>query len=124
VEYSKGALTFEEQADRLLSRGLSAGRDELIGRLRAVSYYRLSGYLYPFREKEADGSASDRSAAGTNLGAVWQRYCFGRRLRVLILDAIERIEVSVRTKLVYHFSHDHGPFGYCDDPISGGAGSR
>tara|TARA_B100001971_G_scaffold214908_2_gene255404 strand:- start:30290 stop:30859 length:570 start_codon:yes stop_codon:yes gene_type:complete len=109
MEYTKEALSFEVQADRLLKRGLVADRDELIQRLSSVSYYRLSGYLYPYRKE-----GSDEFREGTRLGEVWNRYCFDRRLRVLMLDAIERIEVSIRTKTVYHFSHAHGAFGYCD----------
>ena len=109
MKYRKEALTFEQQADRLLNRGLTADRDELITRLSSVSYYRLSGYLYPFR-----CSDSNHYLEGTCFQSVWDRYCFDRRLRVLTLDAIERIEVSVRTKAVYYFSHAHGPFGYCD----------
>ena len=110
MKYAKPSLTFEEQADLLLKRGLTADRDELTQRLEAVSYYRLSGYLFPFRE-----TASDRFVEGTTLQTIWDRYCFDRQLRLLLLDAIERIEVSVRTKLVYHFSHEHGPFGYCNE---------
>ncbi|MDQ8198188.1 Abi family protein [Pelagicoccus enzymogenes] len=110
MKYEKSALTFEEQADKLLARGLEAEKAELVARLQAVSYYRLSGYLYPFRK-----SNSERFKAGTHLYQVWERYCFDRRLRVLLLDAIERIEVSIRTKLVYHFTHAHGPFGYLHD---------
>lgn len=110
MEYLKNALSFEAQADKLLERGLSADRDELIRRLEAVSYYRLSGYLHPFRYKD-----SDQYQEGTNLKSVWDRYCFDRRLRVLMLDAIERAEVAVRTQLVYHFAHAHGPFGHCDE---------
>lgn len=30
------------------------------------------------------------------------------------MDAIERVEVSVRTSLVYHHAHTHGAFGYID----------
>jgi len=108
--YAKEPLSFEKQADRLIQRGLMAKRSELIRRLEAVSYYRLSGYLYPFREAN-----SDAFKAGTTLELVWNRYCFDRRLRVLILDAIERVEVSLRTKVVYYFSHKYGPFGYLDE---------
>ncbi len=110
MKYSKQALSFEDQADRLLARGVSADREELIQRLVAVSYYRLSGYLYPFREDE-----SSNFIDGTSLQTVWNRYCFDRRLRVLFLDAIERVEVAVRTQLVAHFSHSQGPFGYCSE---------
>ena len=81
----------------------------------AVNYYRLSGYLHPFRERDADGAVLDNFRKGTTLEVVWERYCFDRRLRVLVLDAIERIEVSLRTKLVYQFVHAHGPFGHLDD---------
>src|SRR5262249_44980727 len=116
MQYTKQPLSYEAQADRLLERGLNADREELIRRLKAVSYYRLSGYLYPFREMDAAaGQPTDRFRQNTNLTTIWNRYCFDRRLRVLTLDGIERIEVSIRTKLIYHFSQLHGPFGYCDD---------
>lgn len=108
--YLKGHLSFEKQADQLIARGLESDRDELIKRLSAVSYYRLSGYLYPFRELPGD-----QFKPGSTLTSVWERYCFDRRLRVLFLDAIERIEVAVRTQLVYHFSAIHGAFGHCDE---------
>jgi abortive infection bacteriophage resistance protein len=116
MNYTKGPLTYEEQADRLLERGLDADREALILRLSSVSYYRLSGYLYPFRERSPDPSEPlDRFVPGTSLDEVWSRYCFDRRLRVLLLDAIERIEVAVRSRLIYHFSHEHGAFGHCDE---------
>lgn len=109
MEYTKQALSFEAQADRLLERGLIADRDELVRRLSTVSYYRLSGYLFPFRKE-----GTEQFQEHTCFEDVWGRYCFDRRLRVLMLDAIERIEVSIRTKTVYYFSHIHGPFGYCN----------
>jgi abortive infection bacteriophage resistance protein len=107
VEYLKGHLPLAEQAQRLLDRGLNADKEELIRRLSAVSYYRLSGYLFPFREQ-----GSDSFRQGTELKIVWDRYCFDRRLRVLLLDAIERVEVAVRTQLIYHLSYAHGAFGH------------
>jgi abortive infection bacteriophage resistance protein len=107
VKYDKGALTFEEQAARLLDRGLVAERSLLIARLQSVSYYRLSGYWYPFRRPD-----DDTLLPGTTLEKVWEVYTFDRLLRLLVLDAIERVEVSVRTDLVYHLAHLQGPFGY------------
>ena len=107
MDYLKGHLPLEDQAQRLLDRGLRADKEELVRRLAAVSYYRLSGYLFPFREAGADSFRPN-----TELRVVWDRYCFDRRLRVLLLDAIERVEVAVRTQLVYHFSRAHGAFGH------------
>lgn len=106
MRYEKRALTYEEQADQLLERGLIADRDALIDRLSAVSYYRLSGYLYPFRNPD------DSFVAGTTLEMVWERYTFDRHLRLHVMDAIERVEIAVRTALVYELSHAVGPFGY------------
>ena len=40
-EYSKPALSFSEQADLLLRRGLIADKALLISRLSDVNYYRL-----------------------------------------------------------------------------------
>ena len=43
MKYEKEALSLEAQADKLLARGVVADREELIRRLQAVNYYRLSG---------------------------------------------------------------------------------
>jgi abortive infection bacteriophage resistance protein len=45
VNYSKPALSFEQQADQLLSRSFVADRALLIETLSRVSYYRLSMML-------------------------------------------------------------------------------
>jgi abortive infection bacteriophage resistance protein len=109
MKFDKPPLTIEQQADLLLSRGLIAEKDILIHTLTAVNYYRLSAYLYPFQN--IDQSFKE----DTSLERIWNRYTFDRQLRLLIMDAIERIEVSVRTKLAYHLSHECGPFAQ-EDP--------
>lgn len=106
MEYSKPPLSFEAQADRLISRGLVGERAILITRLKSVSYYRLSGYLYPFRNPD------DSYVPGTSLVKVWDLYTFDRQLRILVLDAIERIEIAIRANIVYLHTQQHGPFGY------------
>lgn len=112
--YAKPPLTLDQQADQLINRGLVANRDELIRRLKVVNYYRLSGYLHPYRQRDAAGNLSDQFKAGSTLTEVWRRYNFDRRLRMILLDAVERIEVAVRTRFVYHFVELHGPFGHLD----------
>lgn len=78
MKYTKPALTFGQQADLLLRRGLAADKTALIEKLRAVNYYRLTGYLYPFRKPD------DTFRPGTTLDLVWHRYVFDRQLRVLV----------------------------------------
>lgn len=107
MRYSKPPLTYADQAARLLSRGLNADPATLEKRLAAVSYYRLTGYLYPFRQP-----GSDDFQPGTSLDVVWRRYTFDRRFRLLIMDPIERVEIALRSQLVYEHAHRHGAFGY------------
>lgn len=120
MKYAKPPLTLEQQADQLISRGMAGDRDLMISRLRGVSYYRLSGYWYPFRMPRATDPnlRDDCFRSGTTFDEVWNRYVFDRRLRLLVMDAVERIEIAVRSQLAYHHSHRHGAFAYEQDPKS------
>lgn len=109
MNFCKPALTSEQQADLLLQRNLVADRETLIRRLAQVNYYRLSAYLYPFRE-----SGSDDFQPGTSFDTIWERYVFDRQLRLIAMDGIERIEVAVKTCLTQIFTLAHGPFGHLD----------
>ena len=112
MEYTKPPLTYQEQAELLITRGLIADKTILIQRLQSVNYYRLSGYLYPFRMKDQSGCQLDQYLPDTTLEKVWRRYTFDRQLRLLVLDGIERIEVALKTKITQNFSLKYGPFGY------------
>jgi len=107
LKYAKPPLSVEEQADRLLSRGLISSKEDLVSILSHISYYRLSGYLFPHREYGGDGFKTD-----THLSTVFNQYLFDRQLRVLVMDAIERVEVSVKTKILNLMAQKHGPFAH------------
>ncbi len=107
MHYTKTYKTVEEQADLLIQRGLVCNRETLVKRLNWINYYRLSGYFYPFRKSD-----SDDFVEGTNLEQVWERYCFDRKFRLLMLDGIARIEVGIKTAIVRVFTREYGPFGY------------
>ena len=111
MKYPKPALSFAEQADLLLQRGLVGDRDRIIERLESVNYYRLSAYWYTFRDLDSPGG---RLLPVTTLETVWRRYAFDRHLRLIAMDAIERIEIALRTQVVNRFTLQHGPFGYLD----------
>ncbi len=118
VAFVKLPLSFEEQAQRLIDRGMSGDPGEIRERLAVVSYYRLSGYWHYCK------GSDDRFRSGTSFAVVWDQYVFDRNLRLLAMDAIERVEVALRTLVSYHQAHVHGPFGYVDDPAAlAGAGT-
>ncbi|HEX2687869.1 MAG TPA: Abi family protein [Kofleriaceae bacterium] len=85
--------------------------------------YRLSAYWYTFRTP-----GTEILRPGTTFDEVWDRYVFDQQLRVLVMEAIESIEVTARTQLAYHHAHAFDPFAYASNPTSlpnmtnGGAG--
>lgn len=56
--------------------------------------------------------------AGTHFDTVLALYNFDRELRLLILDAIERIENSMRTQWTYHIGHNHGSHAHLDEKLA------
>lgn len=112
MEYQKPWLSYEQQADRLEERGLSFDRTDLVAHLADIGYYRLSGYWYIY--KQNPGSVDESFVPGTSFEKVWDLYTFDRQLRLITLDAIERVEVYMRTQLAYRLAETAGPFGYLD----------
>ena len=107
MEYTKPALTYEQQADLVMSKGLGADRDELVACLERIGYYRLSGYWHIFKDP-----AVGLFRGNATLDRVLDLYTFDRRLKLLVFDAIERVEVHLRSQLAYELAHDGEPFGY------------
>lgn len=110
AEYSKPWLPVEEQLERLVGQGVEVG-DRLHAEsvLTAIGYYRLTGYLYPFRKSEpyidTEGKARTRVLSGYRPGTTLRHaediIDFDRRLRMLAMDGIERIEVAMRMRIGY-----------------------
>ena len=109
VRYTKPPLTFEQQLDQLIDRGLSVpDRQVALHALERISYYRLSGYWRPFK------SSGETFEAGASFDVALSLYEFDRRLRLLVMDAIERAEIAVRTAVTYELAHRYGAFGHTD----------
>jgi len=94
---------------RLKAEGLAIHDDRTsehsLGKARhylpQIGAYRFRGYFEPFRGHLSAG-------ASVGLNDVLKLYKFDRRLRLLSLDAIERIEVSVKARLSDYFLEHHG----------------
>jgi abortive infection bacteriophage resistance protein len=95
--YSKPYLAVQDQIELLRARGMGMPEDQDLAAdwLRRIGYYRLSGYWYPFRERTND-EVLETFRPGTNLAHAFELYVFDKRLRMLMLDAIERVEVGLR----------------------------
>ena len=100
--------TFEEQLGILESRGLSIpDRADALHRLKRANYFRLNCYRHPFLV-----AGTDQFRPGTRFEDVWQIYRFDHHFRMLMLDAIERCEISFRTGWAYALAHRHGSHAY------------
>lgn len=108
MEYQKPFLSFEDQFDLLSQRGMLGNREQIIQHLKDVGYYRLSGYWHIFKLSD------NQFREGTDFGIVWKLYVFDRQFRLLVLDAIERIEVYIRTQLAYQLAKATNPFGFLE----------
>ena len=102
--YHHPFLSYEALTRLLLSRGMTGDFHRIRQKLEDVGYQRLQ----PYWEISAQGRIR------TDFDTVWGLYCFDRQLRLQLLDAIERIEVAVRNRLVHYFCEIYGPFGYLD----------
>ncbi|MDX5595502.1 Abi family protein [Pseudovibrio sp. SPO723] len=93
IPYQKPALDIDAQLNLLEQRGMiledRARAEHYLG---FIGYYRLSGYWFPFQYRD-DGPDHDNFRPRTKFDRVLDRYVFDRRLRLLIMDAAERIEV-------------------------------
>lgn len=92
----------------VIGRGLVADRARLIRRLRSVGYYRLCGYWHHLK------LPNEHFSPGSDFERVWTTYNFDRRLRMVVMEAIERIEVAIRCDVYTEIVMRHGPFGHVD----------
>ena len=105
---NKPPLTYEKQVELLLSRGLIVtDRKRAERHLDNISYYRLSAYMLPYKKKE-NGIIIDAFKEGTTWDDIYDLYVFDRKLRLLVFDDIERLEVAIRTQIIYQLSHKYG----------------
>lgn len=109
--FNKSATTYDQQVALLQQRGMSVPDvAEAKFYLQHLNYYRLSAYWLPF---EAD-HATHQFKSEICFKDVLNLYVFDRELRLLVLDAIERIEVSVRSQWACQLGHLHGPHAHLD----------
>lgn len=110
--YNKSPLSFEDQVELLKSRGLLiADESKAISYLQEISYYRLSAYFLPYQ------LAKDKFDTGVFFEQVIDTYTFDRELRLLVFDCIERIEIAIRTQIIYCMASYYNDSHWQDDPI-------
>jgi abortive infection bacteriophage resistance protein len=93
---------FEEQLKILEDRKMIIeDKDEAIKILKSTNYYRFTAYALQFKR--------DNNYKNTvSFNNVYKLYKFDKRLRHLILEILESIEITVRTNMAYSLSIKYG----------------
>lgn len=109
VPYTKPWLPIADQLQKLKAYGLLVADEATAGEfLKHINYYRFSGYGLAFEDQR------HRFRPGTTFEQVRATYCFDRALRDLVTEALEIIELDLRTTVAYSFGRSHQPFGHKD----------
>jgi abortive infection bacteriophage resistance protein len=102
--FTEAPLSPRQQVEFLASKGLAfADPERARYHLEHINYHRLRPYWAPFQ------NASEAFVEGASFEAVLKLYKFDRKLRLLMLDGIERLEVSLRSRWSNEMALKHGP---------------
>src|SRR5574344_1191384 len=116
--YAKPWTCYADQLSILQQRGMQVSDPaKALEYLERIGYYRLSGYWHDMRQWQRDAAGQrvvlDQFKPGTQFQDVVALYVFDKRLRLLVLDALERIEIALRVDLSYRLGQK-GAFAYQD----------
>ena len=105
IRYDNKATSLDEQLDLLKQHGVLIPDEKTAGKcLSFVGYYRLFAYVKPF--------LSSPPSSFINFDNIWNLYTFDQKLRLLVIDAIEKIEVAFRVSISEVMSLQYDPFWY------------
>jgi len=102
VSYTKTCTLPQDLISVLKQRGLTIlDEQKAISYLTNIGYFRLSAYLFPLlKNPKTDHLYKE----GTTLDMALDMYRFDRKLRVLIFNEIEKIEIAIRSAINNYIS--------------------
>lgn len=114
MRYFKTPLSTEAQIDILKQRGLIIEDEQFaLSKLRTISYYRLANYWRPMESDRVNHIFKPNS----RFSSIYSLYTFDKKLRTIIFDGIQSIEIALRTKMIQCFSINCGAFWFMDESL-------
>lgn len=111
--FTKPARTPEQLLQKLKDCGLTVADDaQALAYLRGVGAYRLKGYWH-----YAQDPVTKRFPVGYEFEDIRQRCELDRELRAATIEAIDRLEVAIRTAMANHLSLVHSPHWFLQPAI-------
>lgn len=97
------------------SRGLVISNDvRAILYLESIGYYRLSAYMHPFLKIPKEAHVYKE---GTTFQQVLNLYRFDKKLRVLIFNEIEKVEIAIRRAIMNIPAQMTGDIYWLNNPV-------
>ena len=104
IPYEKSPISIKNQVQKLKSRGLVIDDENLAAHfLSNISYYRLRAYTYPFQDNSDPEMNHVFIRKNIHFKDIIDLYRFDRRLRILVFNALEKIEVALRAKITQRY---------------------
>lgn len=107
------ALYIEELLELFKDRGMVVS-DSDIDKIKHINYYKLKEFAHPLSKIKKVNNVVSISYDGVTFQEVLRRYYQDKNLRMYLLHAIEKIEVSIKTTLSHLMGLKYGAFGYLD----------
>ncbi len=105
-------MTIAEQLILLQQKGLIIEEEATAEHwLSHISYFRFKHYSYGFKDYKNN---SGNYFAGTKFEEVRDLYLFDRKIKMLIFEALENIEIAVKTQLSNKMAAGYGAHWYLD----------
>lgn len=102
MKFDKLPLTISQQIELLKKRGLLFKDEKKAAHyLSNISYYRLRAYTYPFQDNQNSDHPFNTVVSFED---IIELYVFDRKLRLLLFDALEKVEISFRTNIIYQYA--------------------
>ena len=119
---TKKATTVADQISKMTSRGVIISDGEKAQEyLLDIGYYRLGFYLHPFEVTypELGKKRSHKVIANTRIEDAVALYYFDFDLRNILNRCLSRIEVAIRTTMIYELSnrYNDNPFWFADPAV-------
>jgi len=98
INFSKTCTSPQDLIPLLRQRGLAISNEQKTADyLTNIGYFRLSAYLYPLlKEPKSDHVYKE----GSTFDMALKMYLFDRKLRIILFNEIEKIEVAIRSAMI------------------------
>ncbi|MCG8333789.1 MAG: Abi family protein [Proteobacteria bacterium] len=111
IPFDKPPCNNDQFTEILKNRGLTINDTDKINRyFDFIGYFRLSAYFSPYQHTK------DQFNEGVQFEDILKLYVFDRKLKLVLMDAIERIEVAIRSVINNYMSvSNNDPHWFLDE---------